>query len=328
LSLCRSAGPHRTSLGIFQFSSGCERPRVALVFTKSSIASDPGRTHHTQVAIRQQHRRAGPGAFTPWVTRWPFSSRSSGSSFRRMRSRSNIINLTWFEVGPSRPAPSRSPCVPRNAVLGVTKSLHRPFPGAERPRDRPRCPWPRFQCHCPRVKVQAYFTIAWNPGSLPSFRSELIAVDDLLAGRLRRAQRRVRGQRRRPLSAATCPRTSWLCRARNARLEERPATIALPRHGLPLTPTRCARSRPRQEAGRPYVLVFDYARTFWSGGPTHKVAAQFDRTGPAPFRLRPPRLPSEGSWGLEQGRTGGIRRSARITFPPLLRGHPVDLPGP
>ncbi|MET7488423.1 bifunctional glycosyltransferase family 2 protein/CDP-glycerol:glycerophosphate glycerophosphotransferase [Streptomyces sp. NPDC005538] len=147
---------------------------------------------------------------------------------------------------------------------------------------------PRFSVIVPAYMVQAYLHECLESVLSQSYPDlELIAVDDCspdacgaIIDEFAARDARVR--------AVHLPENQGLGRARNAGLEQATGDylIFLDSDDT-LTPDALRSIADRvKETGEPDVLVFDYARTYWSGEvQRNKVAAQLTEQGPAPFRL-------------------------------------------
>ncbi|MER5756237.1 bifunctional glycosyltransferase family 2 protein/CDP-glycerol:glycerophosphate glycerophosphotransferase [Streptomyces sp. NPDC002088] len=147
---------------------------------------------------------------------------------------------------------------------------------------------PRFSVIVPAYKVQAYLHECLESVLSQSYPDlELIAVDDCspdacgaIIDEFAARDPRVR--------ALHLPENRGLGRARNAGMEEATGDylIFLDSDDT-LTPDALRAIADRvKETGEPDVLVYDYARTYWSGEAVrNKVAAQLTEKGPAPFRL-------------------------------------------
>ena len=147
---------------------------------------------------------------------------------------------------------------------------------------------PRFSVIVPAYKVQAYLHECLESVLSQSYPDlELIAVDDCspdacgaIIDEFAARDARVR--------AVHLPENQGLGRARNAGLEQATGDyLVFLDSDDTLTPDALRAIADRlKETGEPDVLVFDYARTFWSGeAQRNKVAAQLTEQGPAPFRL-------------------------------------------
>ncbi|MFF4491648.1 CDP-glycerol glycerophosphotransferase family protein [Streptomyces sp. NPDC001544] len=147
---------------------------------------------------------------------------------------------------------------------------------------------PRFSVIVPAYKVQAYL-----PECLDSVLSqscpdlELIAVDDCspdacgeIIDEYAARDPRVR--------AVHLPENQGLGRARNAGIAQAGGDYLVFLDGDDtLTPGALRAIADRiKETGEPDVLVYDYARTFWTGEAVrNNVASELAERGPAPFRL-------------------------------------------
>ncbi|MDI3389410.1 bifunctional glycosyltransferase family 2 protein/CDP-glycerol:glycerophosphate glycerophosphotransferase [Streptomyces sp. B-S-A8] len=147
---------------------------------------------------------------------------------------------------------------------------------------------PRFSVIVPAYKVQAYLREALHSVLRQSFADlELIAVDDCspdgsgeLIDELAAADPRVR--------PVHLPENVGLGRARNAGIEHATGDYLIFLDGDDtLTPGALQATADRlKETGSPDVLVYDYARTYWTGREVRNMqAAQLAEDGPAPFRL-------------------------------------------
>ncbi|MFI5882248.1 CDP-glycerol glycerophosphotransferase family protein [Streptomyces sp. NPDC051554] len=147
---------------------------------------------------------------------------------------------------------------------------------------------PRFSVIVPAYKVQAYLHECLESVLSQSYPDlELIAVDDCspdacgaIIDEFAARDARVR--------AVHLPENQGLGRARNAGLEQATGDyLVFLDSDDTLTPDALRAIADRlKETGEPDVLVFDYARTFWSGeAQRNKVAVQLTEQGPAPFRL-------------------------------------------
>ncbi|MGW2892414.1 bifunctional glycosyltransferase/CDP-glycerol:glycerophosphate glycerophosphotransferase [Streptomyces griseoruber] len=147
---------------------------------------------------------------------------------------------------------------------------------------------PRFSVIVPAYKVQAYLHECLESVLSQSWTDlELIAVDDCspdacgeIIDEFAARDPRVR--------AVHLPENAGLGRARNAGMR-----VAVGDYLLfldsddTLTPDALRAIADRlKETGEPDVLVYDYARTYWTGeAERNKVAAVLGEQGPAPFRL-------------------------------------------
>ncbi|MFF4830842.1 CDP-glycerol glycerophosphotransferase family protein [Streptomyces sp. NPDC001315] len=147
---------------------------------------------------------------------------------------------------------------------------------------------PRFSVIVPAYKVQAYLHECLESVLSQSYPDlELIAVDDCspdacgsIIDEFAARDPRVR--------ALHLPENRGLGRARNAGMEEATGDyLVFLDSDDTLTPDALRAIADRvKETGEPDVLVYDYARTYWSGEAVrNKVAAQLTEKGPAPFRL-------------------------------------------
>ncbi|MDQ8705800.1 bifunctional glycosyltransferase family 2 protein/CDP-glycerol:glycerophosphate glycerophosphotransferase [Streptomyces sp. LHD-70] len=147
---------------------------------------------------------------------------------------------------------------------------------------------PRFSVIVPAYKVQAYLYESLHSVLRQSFTDlELIAVDDCspdgsgeIIDELAAADLRVR-----PVHLTE---NVGLGRARNAGMEHATGDYLIFLDGDDtLTPGALAATADRlKETGSPDVLIYDYARTYWTGREVRNMqAAQLSQDGPAPFRL-------------------------------------------
>ncbi|MDI3408888.1 bifunctional glycosyltransferase/CDP-glycerol:glycerophosphate glycerophosphotransferase [Streptomyces cavernicola] len=147
---------------------------------------------------------------------------------------------------------------------------------------------PRFSVIVPAYKVQAYLYEALHSVLRQSFTDlELIAVDDCspdasgeVIDELAAEDPRVR--------AVHLTENVGLGRARNAGMEHATGDYLIFLDGDDtLTPGALEAAADRlKETGSPDVLVYDYARTFWTGQELrNQQAAQLREDGPVPFRL-------------------------------------------
>ncbi|MEV8596449.1 bifunctional glycosyltransferase family 2 protein/CDP-glycerol:glycerophosphate glycerophosphotransferase [Streptomyces sp. NPDC052012] len=147
---------------------------------------------------------------------------------------------------------------------------------------------PRFSVIVPAYQVQAYLHECLESVLSQSYPDlELIAVDDCspdacgaVIDEFAARDPRVR--------AVHLPRNAGLGPARNAGLERATGDYLVFLDGDDtLTPDALMTMADRlKETGEPDVLVYDYARTYWSGQAVrNRVAAQLTERGPAPFRL-------------------------------------------
>ncbi|GAB2741596.1 bifunctional glycosyltransferase/CDP-glycerol:glycerophosphate glycerophosphotransferase [Streptomyces bullii] len=147
---------------------------------------------------------------------------------------------------------------------------------------------PRFSVIVPAYQVQAYLHECLESVLNQSYPDlELIAVDDrspdacgAIIDEFAARDARVR--------AVHLPKNVGLGPARNAGMAEATGDYLLFLDSDDtLTPDalRCLADRLK-ETGEPDVLVYDYARTYWSGEAVrNQAAAQLTERGPAPFRL-------------------------------------------
>ncbi|GAA3827286.1 bifunctional glycosyltransferase family 2 protein/CDP-glycerol:glycerophosphate glycerophosphotransferase [Streptomyces coacervatus] len=147
---------------------------------------------------------------------------------------------------------------------------------------------PRFSVIVPAYKVQAYLHECLESVLSQSYPDlELIAVDDCSPDSSGAIidEFAERDPRVRPLHLAE---NQGLGRARNAGLEQASGDYLVFLDGDDtLTPHALRSIADRlKETGEPDVVVYDYARTFWSGEIVRNVVAdQLTEQGPAPFRL-------------------------------------------
>jgi CRISPR system Cascade subunit CasB len=147
---------------------------------------------------------------------------------------------------------------------------------------------PRFSVIVPAYQVQAYLHECLESvlsQSCPDL--ELIAVDDgspdacgAVIDEFAARDPRVR--------AVRLPENTGLGPARNAGMERATGDYLVFLDGDDtLTPDALLAIADRlKETGEPDVLVYDYARTYWSGEAVrNRAAAQLTERGPAPFRL-------------------------------------------
>jgi CRISPR system Cascade subunit CasB len=149
-------------------------------------------------------------------------------------------------------------------------------------------PVPRFSVIVPAYQVQAYLPECLDSVLTQSFPDlELIAVDDAspdACGEVIDAYA-ARDTRVKPVHL---PRNAGLGPARNAGLAHAGGDYVVFLDGDDtLTPGALRAIADRIEAtGEPDVLVYDYARTYWTGeARRNKAAAQLTEQGPAPFRI-------------------------------------------
>ncbi|MFF4348981.1 CDP-glycerol glycerophosphotransferase family protein [Streptomyces sp. NPDC001530] len=147
---------------------------------------------------------------------------------------------------------------------------------------------PRFSVIVPAYKVQAYLHECLESVLEQSYPDlELIAVDDCspdasgaIIDEFAARDARVR--------AVHLPENVGLGRARNAGLEHATGDyLIFLDSDDSLTPDALRAIADRlKETSEPDVLVYDYARTYWSGEAVrNQFAAQLTEQGPAPFRL-------------------------------------------
>ncbi|MFE0508454.1 CDP-glycerol glycerophosphotransferase family protein [Streptomyces sp. NPDC058964] len=147
---------------------------------------------------------------------------------------------------------------------------------------------PRFSVIVPAYKVQAYLHECLDSVLSQSYPDlELIAVDDhspdacgAIIDEYAARDERVR--------AVHLPKNLGLGRARNAGMEHaRGDYLVFLDSDDTLTPDALRSIADRiKETGEPDVLVYDYARTHWTGeAARNKFALQLTEQGPAPFRL-------------------------------------------
>ncbi|MFR0352921.1 bifunctional glycosyltransferase/CDP-glycerol:glycerophosphate glycerophosphotransferase [Streptomyces sediminimaris] len=147
---------------------------------------------------------------------------------------------------------------------------------------------PRFSVIVPAYRVQAYLHACLDSvlsQSCPDL--ELIAVDDCSPDRSGAIidEFAARDPRVRPLHL---PENRGLGGARNAGMEQASGDYLIFLDGDDtLTPHALRSIADRlKETGDPDVLVYDYARSYWSGETVRNVvSAQLTEQGPAPFRL-------------------------------------------
>lgn len=147
---------------------------------------------------------------------------------------------------------------------------------------------PRFSVIVPAYQVQAYLHECLESVLSQSYPDlELIAVDDCspdacgaVIDEFAARDPRVR--------VVHLPENTGLGRARNAGIERATGDYLVFLDGDDtLTPDALLALADRlKETGDPDVLVYDYARTYWSGETVrNRVAAELTERGPAPFRL-------------------------------------------
>ncbi|MEU9456329.1 bifunctional glycosyltransferase family 2 protein/CDP-glycerol:glycerophosphate glycerophosphotransferase [Streptomyces sp. NPDC048277] len=147
---------------------------------------------------------------------------------------------------------------------------------------------PRFSVIVPAYKVQAYLSECLDSVLSQSYPDlELIAVDDCSPDACGAIidEYAARDARVRPVHLAE---NRGLGGARNAGMEQaRGDYLLFLDSDDTLTPDALRAIADRvKETGEPDVLVYDYARTFWTGrAERNKVASQLTEEGPAPFRL-------------------------------------------
>ncbi len=148
---------------------------------------------------------------------------------------------------------------------------------------------PRFSVIVPAYKVQAYLQECLTSVLEQSYTDlELIAVDDRSPDACGAIidEFAARDARVRPLHL---PENVGLGRARNAGLEQATGDYLLFLDGDDtLTPDALQDIADRlKETSDPDVLVFDYARTYWTGRTVrNQLAGLLTEQGPAPFRLQ------------------------------------------
>ena len=186
---------------------------------------------------------------------------------------------------------------------------------------------PRFSVIVPAYQVQAYLHECLDSVLSQSYPDlELIAVDDCspdacgaVIDEFAARDPRVR--------AVHLPENGGLGPARNAGMERATGDYLVFLDGDDtLTPDALLALADRlKETGEPDVLVYDYARTYWSGETVrNRAAAELGEAGPAPFRLtdRPGLLNLlMVAWNKTYRRTFVER--AGLTFPP---GYYEDTP--
>ncbi|MET8137185.1 bifunctional glycosyltransferase family 2 protein/CDP-glycerol:glycerophosphate glycerophosphotransferase [Streptomyces sp. NPDC005251] len=147
---------------------------------------------------------------------------------------------------------------------------------------------PRFSVIVPVYKVQAYLHECLESVLEQSYLDlELIAVDDCSPDACGAVIDEFAARDARVL-AVHLPENVGLGRARNAGLERATGDyLIFLDSDDSLTPDALRAIADRlKETGEPDVLVYDYARTFWSGEVVrNQVSAQLTEEGPAPFRL-------------------------------------------
>ncbi|MFD8738876.1 CDP-glycerol glycerophosphotransferase family protein [Streptomyces sp. NPDC059618] len=147
---------------------------------------------------------------------------------------------------------------------------------------------PRFSVIVPAYKVQAYLHECLESVLGQSFLDlELIAVDDCSPDACGAIIDEFAARDPRVL-AVHLPENVGLGLARNAALERATGDyLVFLDSDDTLTPGALRAVADRiEETGDPDVLVYDYARTYWSGEVArNQVSAQLTEEGPAPFRL-------------------------------------------
>ncbi|MFI6248449.1 CDP-glycerol glycerophosphotransferase family protein [Streptomyces sp. NPDC051016] len=147
---------------------------------------------------------------------------------------------------------------------------------------------PRFSVIVPAYQVQAYLPECLDSVLSQSYPDlELIAVDDRSPDACGTIidEYAARDARVRPVHL---PENQGLGGARNAGTAQARGDYLLFLDGDDtLTPDALRAIADRiKETGEPDVLVYDYARTFWTGrAERNKLASQLAEQGPAPFRL-------------------------------------------
>ncbi|MFJ3770096.1 CDP-glycerol glycerophosphotransferase family protein [Streptomyces sp. NPDC090075] len=147
---------------------------------------------------------------------------------------------------------------------------------------------PRFSVIVPAYQVQAYLPECLDSVLSQSYPDlELIAVDDRSPDACGTIidEYAARDARVRPVHL---PENQGLGGARNAGTAQARGDYLLFLDGDDtLTPDALRAIADRiKETGEPDVLVYDYARTFWTGrAERDKLASQLTEQGPAPFRL-------------------------------------------
>ncbi|MFI8089929.1 CDP-glycerol glycerophosphotransferase family protein [Streptomyces sp. NPDC086080] len=186
---------------------------------------------------------------------------------------------------------------------------------------------PRFSVIVPAYQVQAYLHECLESVLSQSYPDlELIAVDDCspdacgaVIDEFAARDPRVR--------VVHLPENTGLGRARNAGMERATGDYLVFLDGDDtLTPGALLALADRlKETGEPDVLVYDYARVYWSGEAVrNQVAAELTERGPAPFRLtdRPGLLNLLMVAWNKAYRRDFVRR-AGLSFPP---GYYEDTP--
>ena len=194
----------------------------------------------------------------------------------------------------------------------------------------------QVQCHRPRVQGSGVSARVPGIGALASRTPdlELIAVDDCSPDACGAIIDEFAGPRPPRAPPCTCRRTrAWAAPATPAS-SRRPATTWSSSTATTPSPRDALRAiadrlKETGEPGRPRLRLRAHVLV-GRDRPQRGLAAQLTEEGPAPFRLedRPGLLgPADG--GLEQGVPPGVRRARGLHLPArLLRGHPLDLPGP
>ncbi|MEV7432703.1 bifunctional glycosyltransferase/CDP-glycerol:glycerophosphate glycerophosphotransferase [Streptomyces griseoviridis] len=181
---------------------------------------------------------------------------------------------------------------------------------------------PRFSVIVPAYKVQAYLHACLDSVLSQSYRDlEVIAVDDCSpdGGGAVIEEFAARDAR---VRAVRLTENQGLGRARNAGMAQASGDYLIFLDGDDtLAPHALRAIADRLKAtGDPDVLVYDYARLYWSGETVrNKAAAQLTEAGPAPFRLadRPGLLRLLMVAWNKAYRREFVRRE-RFTFPPGL----------
>ncbi|WP_329121947.1 bifunctional glycosyltransferase/CDP-glycerol:glycerophosphate glycerophosphotransferase [Streptomyces sp. NBC_01465] len=186
---------------------------------------------------------------------------------------------------------------------------------------------PRFSVIVPAYKVQAYLQECLDSVLTQSFEDlELIAVDDCSPDACGAIIDEYAARDRR-VTAVHLPENQGLGRARNAALARATGEYVLFLDSDDtLTPGALQAITDRlKETGGPDVLVYDYARTYWSGEAVrNERASQLTEEGPDTFRLsdRPGLLKVlMVVWNKAYRRE--FIESRRMTFPP---GYYEDTP--
>ncbi|MDT0435776.1 MULTISPECIES: bifunctional glycosyltransferase/CDP-glycerol:glycerophosphate glycerophosphotransferase [Streptomyces] len=147
---------------------------------------------------------------------------------------------------------------------------------------------PRFSVIVPAYKVQAYLPACLESVLSQSYQDlEVIAVDDCSPDGVGAVIEEFAARDPR-VRALRLPENQGLGRARNAGMELACGDYLLFLDGddtLAPHALRAVADRLK-ETDEPDVLVFDYARLYWTGETVrNKAAAQLAEAGPAPFRL-------------------------------------------